>query len=389
MSRRDVDTSALENGEGRRTRFLLDFAAVVSTSLTRSLLTERLVQTSIAAFADVCAIHVLEQQQMTLCAVADRRDPAADRAQRAFGLALAVRDGFIHEAIRSAQPLLYLRTAGRGALVDENATRLLHATGMRSLIVVPLMAGSSAIGTVCFLEGDLPDPYSSADIECALAAGRQLSIMLQNIALRDQERRTTERFRFLAHATDQLFAATESAQMLQQLLNVIVEYFGDWAIAARFSENALDVVASAEAEGESGVSLLREGRMFSETAESALLAAVRSERPLVVNEISKSPAPGRGPREEEMPTRAWMMAPLFVGGRHYGAVICYSSARRYEEADLEMLQELCRRASLALDHSESFARERRLTQTLQQATMPTNLASVEGAILSVVYIPAA
>ena len=54
-----------------------------------------------------------------------------------------------------------------------------------------------------------------------------------------------------------------------------------------------------------------------------------------------------------------------------------------------MLEEIGRRTSLALEHAESFERERRLTRILQQATLPSDLAVVENASLSAIYAPAA
>ncbi|MEO6914089.1 MAG: ATP-binding SpoIIE family protein phosphatase, partial [Candidatus Baltobacteraceae bacterium] len=71
-----------------------------------------------------------------------------------------------------------------------------------------------------------------------------------------------------------------------------------------------------------------------------------------------------------------------------GAIACFSTGRPYAENDLEILEELCRRATIALENAESFARERRLTQTLQQATLPSHLAELPGAHLSAVYLPA-
>ena len=65
------------------------------------------------------------------------------------------------------------------------------------------------------------------------------------------------------------------------------------------------------------------------------------------------------------------------------------SEGHYDASDLELVEEIARRTSLALEHAESTAREHRLIQTLQEATLPAQLAHVEGATLSAVYRPAA
>jgi serine phosphatase RsbU (regulator of sigma subunit)/anti-sigma regulatory factor (Ser/Thr protein kinase) len=98
---------------------------------------------------------------------------------------------------------------------------------------------------------------------------------------------------------------------------------------------------------------------------------------------------GDGPLYEAAPPRTWMMIPLFSGGTIFGALLCCSNTRCYDAGELELAQEIGRRAAFGLEHAESFARERRLVHTLQQATLPTRLARVEGATLSAVYRPAA
>ena len=114
-----------------------------------------------------------------------------------------------------------------------------------------------------------------------------------------------------------------------------------------------------------------------------MIASLR-ERRSMLNGLLKT-----GPLAEMARPLSWMMVPLFSGDAIYGTIVCCSNARHYDAGDLELLEEIGRRASLALEHAESFARERRLIQTLQKATLPTQLARVEGAALSAIYRPAA
>jgi len=83
------------------------------------------------------------------------------------------------------------------------------------------------------------------------------------------------------------------------------------------------------------------------------------------------------------------MVPLLSGDSIYGAIVCCSNTRQYDSSDLEMLEEIGRRASLAVAHADGLVRERRLIQTIQEATLPAHLARVDGASLSAIYRPAA
>jgi GAF domain-containing protein/anti-sigma regulatory factor (Ser/Thr protein kinase) len=371
--------------------FVYEVAGIASTSLTRKILAERFCQAAARNFCDVCAVHVLDGDgTLTLEAICDGREQVTARAEKAFALALAQPGGFIHEAMRTAQPLLFQRGMHGEASVTEPGGRTLQFTATRSMIVVPLSIGSTCVGTLSFLEASLSRPYGVEDLDCAAAVARQIGVSLENVRFREQERRITERARFLGRATEQLLATSDTAEMIDLLLNVIVEDFADWALAVSLSSDGLDVIDSAESATltESGTSRLREGRVFGEAAEKALVAAVRGQRPIFVNEISKSP--GTLPSYDvELEPRAWMMVPLHLAPGRNGGIVCYSTARRYDENDLEILQELARRTALALEYAEGFARERRLTHTLQQATLPTNLSAIKGAELSAVYQPAA
>ena len=378
-------------GRSRLLAFIYEVAGLASTSLTRKLLAERFCQTASRHFCDICAVHVLDGDgTLTLEAISDGREQITARTEKAFAIVLAQPDGFIQEAMRSAQPLLFHRGENAQAIVQETGGRMLQFTATRSMIVVPLSIGSACIGTLSFLEDCLSRPYGIEDLDCATSVARQIGMSLENLRFREQERRITERARFLGRATDQLFATSDAAEMIDLVLNVIVEDFADWALAASLSDDGLNVIASAESTmlTESRTTRLREGRVFGEAAEKTLVAAVRGQRPLFVNEISKSPGTV-GSFDVELEPRAWMMVPLHVSTIQKGGIVCYSTARRYDENDLEILQELSRRTALALEHAEGFARERRLTHTLQQATLPTNLARIEGAELSAVYQPAA
>ncbi|HYL27625.1 MAG TPA: SpoIIE family protein phosphatase, partial [Candidatus Nitrosotalea sp.] len=215
----------------------------------------------------------------------------------------------------------------------------------------------------------------------ALIIGRQLTIALENIKTFEREQRLTERLRFVARVTEKLFATLDSQEMLALLLNELLGDFADYGVAATLADDALKIVASAGTKAG-----------FRDAAQGEIIASLRERRSIINGSISNV-GPGRrikgGPLAESDTPISWVMVPLFVGDTIYGTILCCSNSHRYDPAELELLEEIGRRASLALEHAESFARERRLIQTLQQATLPTRLATVEGAALSAVYRAAA
>jgi serine phosphatase RsbU (regulator of sigma subunit) len=345
------------------TRFISEAVAVLSSSLNRATIVNRLIEASVDLFCDLCAIHTFDDDgSKRLEGVADRR-PGVNLRPEALSYAVS-------EALRSRQPLMLL--AAMREPVDERFAELVRSSKIRSLIVVPLVIGASCIGTVTFAESDRRASFAARELDVAVVVARQLALALENIKTFEREQHITERFRFLAKITERLFTSLDPARTLALLLDGITERFADYAIAAALTDGRLQVVA------ESGSTA-----GFREESEAAVIAALLERRSILNGPLHKS-----GPLAQTPRPLSWMMAPLFSGDTVYGALVCCSNSHHYDTTDLELLEEIGRRASLALDHAESFERERRLIQTLQEATLPAQLAPVEGASISAIYRPA-
>lgn len=366
-------TSQVDRLADAGSRLIFEASSVLSSSLNRATIVNRLVQASVDQFCDLCAIHAFDDDgSMHVEGVADRR-LERDKESDVLGEA-------IQEAVRIRQPLLLLTAALRDS-VDEKMQHVLRAAKARSLIVVPLLVGSSCIGAISFLDSERPASFETRDVDVALVVARQLAMALENIKTFEREQRVTERFRFLARVTERLFTTLDPTRMFELLLEALGDGFADYGIAASLSKGRLRTVAAVGTQAH-----LREGVV------GEIIAAVRGRRSILAGKTARIGQPALlagGPLAEKVQPRSWMMVPVFVGNTIYGAIICCSNSHRYDTAELEVLHEIGRRASLALEHAESFARERRLIQTLQQATLPSRLASVDGASLSATYRPAA
>jgi GAF domain-containing protein/anti-sigma regulatory factor (Ser/Thr protein kinase) len=362
-------------------RFLSQAAAALSSSMNRSAVAARLAQVAVEHFSEACAVHVLDDDGAVAIAGSAARftdDPGG--REKAFARLLASKQGPLADVMRSGCAFHAVDGAADAAS-NEDAMRFLRTTGSRSLIAVPLSIGASCIGAISFLESRRTRSFEARDVELGIVVGRQLATTLENIRSFEREQKTTERFRFLARATAGLFVTLDRTAMVERLLQGLVEDFADWAVAATLTDDGLRALASAHAGDVDLPKVDRFGVPRDLTAEGELIAAARAGRPYVLSGLSRS-GEGGGPR-------AWMLVPLSIGEARYGAIICYSSRHTYDESDLELLEEIGRRTSLALEHAESFERERRLTRILQQATLPSDLADVPNASVSAIYSAAA
>ncbi|HEX3369046.1 MAG TPA: SpoIIE family protein phosphatase, partial [Candidatus Cybelea sp.] len=336
------------------TRFISEATAVLSSSLNRATIVNRFIEAATVEFADGCAIFTFDDAGMLqLEGSSDRRSSAPVRTESLGEI--------VEEALRSKQPLLAL--AGTKPAPPEH---------VRSLLAVPLLAGTSCAGAAVFFESGRRASFAAREHDVAVVVARQLAMALENIKTFERERRITERLRFLARITDRLFATLDATETLSLLLDEIVERFADYAIAAEISGEKLSILA-------------RSGTAASlhEESERELVEHLAARRSLRNGTLLKS-----GPLQEVVRPLSWMMAPLYAGDSVYGAIVACSNSRHYGAEDLELLEEVGRRASIALERAENVARERRLIATLQHATLPPLLAKVDGATLSAIYRPA-
>lgn len=86
--------------------------------------------------------------------------------------------------------------------------------------------------------------------------------------------------------------------------------------------------------------------------------------------------------------QSMLTVPLFTTDTVYGALSIYSTNRNFGEHEVQLMEEVARRVALTFEHEESVQRERRLTKTLQEVTLPAQLPNVPGAEVSTVYVSA-
>jgi Stage II sporulation protein E (SpoIIE)/GAF domain len=93
----------------------------------------------------------------------------------------------------------------------------------------------------------------------------------------------------------------------------------------------------------------------------------------------------------ELGLRSAMVVPLTARGRAIGALtlVAAESGRRFDEVDLDLAEDLARRAALAIDNSMLFRREHEAAVILQRSLLPESLPEVEGLQFAARYEPAA
>jgi PAS domain S-box-containing protein len=225
------------------------------------------------------------------------------------------------------------------------------------------------------------------------------SVLLGLVGDVTERRRREDALTFLAEAGHALARSLDPVATLDEIARLAVPRLADWCAVQLVSDSTgtYENVAVAhvdpdkvrwalelqeryppEQDAPTGVpQVIRTGRseLYPEIDEELLQAGAQDEEHLeVIRQLRMSSA---------------MVVPLRARERTLGAItfIFADSGRQYSTHELELAEELGRRAGLALDHARLYEREHRTAETLQRALLPPTLPAIDGHELAARYLP--
>lgn len=361
----------VRTGEG--SRFLSEVANVLASSLDQEQVVAAFARVAAQRFSDGCVVLFAEGGELRIGAVA-HNDPALMAVMRKGEINRFLHDGLVDRVIETREPL-------RGASVDAEL-------GSRASIAVPMIVAQRLIGTLIFISSSDRE-FDAADIDIAMAGARQLAVALENV-------RSFERFRLLARETDILFASGEAKTKLRRVLDVIVEEVADWAaiyVLGGPSSIRLEELAHRNPQVGAVLSEMRGQRIFNRETERNFYETLNRHRTMLrtntgIERLRETLQPYILPVFAQATPQSMLTVPLFTTDSVYGALTIYSTSRNFGDHEVQLMEEVARRVALAFEHEESVERERRLTKTLQEVTLPAQLPNVPGAEVSTVYVAA-
>ncbi|RYZ38308.1 MAG: response regulator [Myxococcaceae bacterium] len=181
----------------------------------------------------------------------------------------------------------------------------------------------------------------------------------------DDQKRAAETLSFLAEASTMLTASLEMSVTLERLAALILPRLGDWCAVYLLEDDGPVRQAMVAHADPSRVPLLKElHRAFppSTTAQRGIAQVLRTGEAELEHELTDEhlrealgPVEALGPDGQFQPG-SWLVVPLWAQRRVFGVLqVCASrSGRRYTARDLELVQELARRAEIAIDNARLF-----------------------------------
>jgi serine phosphatase RsbU (regulator of sigma subunit)/anti-sigma regulatory factor (Ser/Thr protein kinase) len=265
-------------------------------------------------------------------------------------------------AVRAAGALLLLdRADGRGLLPLAEHGRPADPATLR----LPLAVARPWQG-----ELQLTGVLSGYAAPLARLVADRLGLALENHRLRRAEQRRQTALTFLAESSDLLAQSLDVDLTMALIPRLVVPRLGQWCAVWSMDTWGDPVYATA-----------------AHADEAALPGLTRMlERVLpTVREASR----GRGALALPGNTEGFVL-PLVARGQRLGALAVGSPAgHRHDADDMAMLQDLCRRAALALENARIHAERQGIARNLQEALLPPALPQVPGLGFGAEYVPTA
>src|ERR687885_619693 len=243
-------------------------------------------------------------------------------------------------------------------------------------------------------DGSLVDVEVSASV--ILRNGRETMCVVAHDVTERKKNEETQRF--LAEAGAALSSSLDYRSTLSRMAHLAVPYLADWGLVDILEEDgSLERLAMAHQDPEK-VALARELEERyppDPEAPQGVAQVLRTCQSELVSEIPEQLLE-QAVRDDEhreilqrLGLKSYMIVPLVARGRTLGAITLVSaeSGRRYGQAELELAEELARRAALAVDNARLYRANIQVARTLQEGLLPSRLPEVPGVEVGLRYLP--
>ena len=296
------------------------------------------------------------------------------------------------DVIRHRRPLLL---DGQGDVGPGYPRRLTSAV-TESFAGIPLEIDGRTVGVMA-LSARRPAAFPEEDLEFLVTLGRQCAQALERGRLFAAERDARRRMAFLAMASARLAASLDYRTTLAAVVALAVPAAGDWCALHLLDELGVPRLESVSHRDPDLQDLLVEvlQRYPPDARGGGPIGTVLAGGRTVHEEAVGEPDVRRLAEDDwhlealrRLGLGSTLVVPLRVAGRTLGALSVTSSReRRYQPADVQLVEDLAQRMATAVDNALRYGEERKTALTLQRSLLPSRLPVLPGLSVAHRYLP--
>jgi PAS domain S-box-containing protein len=171
-----------------RAEFLAKAASILASSLDVDKVLDHLARLAVPSLGDWCAIQMSEGDKLGQAAVA-HSDPAkirwAREMEKRYPTDPTQRQG-VPEVIRSGKPEIYAEITDEmisASARDPDHLRVLREMGLRSALIVPLIASGRPMGALSLIRAGSGRGYDQTDLDFAMELAHRAALSVENARL--------------------------------------------------------------------------------------------------------------------------------------------------------------------------------------------------------------
>ena len=194
----------------RRSAFLANASAVLSSSLDYQTTLTQVARLAVSEIAEWCIVDLIEEDGEIHRVVTIHRDLARASAAAVMKSHSPKhgRTSIVREVIDAGEPRLTARVPPELWRIydyDPELRRAAEVLGLESFMIVPLIAGGRCFGALSLLSGDPSRRYEESDLEVAAELGRRAAYAIDNAKLYKQAQEANQaKDEFLATLSHEL-----------------------------------------------------------------------------------------------------------------------------------------------------------------------------------------
>jgi PAS domain S-box-containing protein len=330
-------------------------------------------QLVVQSLADLCTIYLADGDDLVRISVAHAEPELAElyatRVSSRFRADSSLTAPGVQAFLRG-EPVL-VPDARESLAADLQARgiprEVVDRMSLGSALAVPLIARGRPLGFM-LLGSRRVHRYGEADVPFAVELARRTGLAIENVRLHESTLGRERRLRFVAEAGEVLGSSLDYAATLATVARLVVGELADWCIVDVVEGTAIRrvSVAATDPDQQRALEELRDRFPPSWDSPQPAARALREGKPVVFETFSPERLAETVYDADHLALmlrldpHSAVAVPLIARGQTLGAItVAWSrSGRVYEEDDLKLIEDVARRAAVAVDNTRLYAAER-------------------------------